>query len=107
MSWRLSGAALAGAAALLLWVNAEVQGQQNPNQAYQLHRFYYYPYYYFPHNYWPAYGPRWPEPPNSGQPMQRYPAYMAYPPFLEPKWRYEMWQPQRFYSGFHFWLDQL
>src|SRR5947207_15306976 len=37
----------------------------NPNQAYQFERFYYYPYYYFPHNYWPVTGPRWPEAPTS------------------------------------------
>src|SRR5262249_25846789 len=36
----------------------------NPTQAYQFNRFYYYPYYYFPHNYWPTTGPRWPELPN-------------------------------------------
>jgi len=73
-------------------------------QAYQLQRFYYYPYYYFPHNYWPLMGPRWPERPN--MPYLPPPAYMAYPPFLEPNWRYELWQPQRYYQGSHFWLDQ-
>jgi hypothetical protein len=31
---------------------------------------------------------------------------MAYPPFLEHRWRFELWQPQRYYRGFHFWLDQ-
>ena len=44
----------------------------NPNQAYQLSRFYYYPYYYFPHNYWPATSPRYPELP--GQPYMAPPA---------------------------------
>jgi hypothetical protein len=85
---------------------SEAQAQQYPNQyqAYQLQRFYYYPYYYFPHNYWPAQSPQWPE--AQGQPYQRPPAYMAYPPFLDPKFRYELWQPQRYYRGFHFWLDQ-
>jgi hypothetical protein len=68
-------------------------------------RYYYYPYYYFPHNYWPTMSPKWPESP--GQPYQRPPAYMAYPPFKEPHWRYEFFEPQRFYKGFHFWLDQL
>lgn len=98
-------------AALLLgtlggWLGggAEAQAQQYYNPAYQLQRFYYYPYYYFPHNYWPATSPRWPEQP--GQPYMKPPAYMAYPPFLQQRWRYEMWQPQRYYKGFHFWLDQ-
>ena len=86
---------------LVLWV-----GSGNPAQAQnaQLDRFFYYPYYYFPHNYWPTESPPWPEP--AGAPYQRPPAYMAYPPFREPNWRYEMWEPQRYYRGFHFWLDQ-
>jgi hypothetical protein len=67
-------------------------------------RFYHYPYYYFPHNYWPAMSPQWPE--NPGQPYMRPPAYMAYPPYREPHWRYEWWQPQFYYRGSHFWLDQ-
>jgi hypothetical protein len=71
---------------------------------YQISRFYHYPYYYFPHNYWPLMGPRWPEP--TGAPYQRPPAYMAYPAFREPNWRYELWQSQRYYRGSHFWLDQ-
>ena len=74
---------------------------QNPNS---MNRFFYYPYYYFPHNYWPAMGPEWPEP--IGKPYMRPPAYMAYPPFREPHWRYEAWQPQFYYRGSHFWLDQ-
>lgn len=69
-----------------------------------LSRFFYYPYYYFPHSYWPTTGPRWPEP--YGKPYMRPPAYMAYPPFREPHWRYEYWEPQHYYRGFHFWLDQ-
>mgnify|MGYP006269369463 CR=1 len=69
-----------------------------------LQRFFHYPYYYFPHNYWPSMGPRWPEKP--GQPYMPPPAYMAYPPFKEPHWRYELQKPQKYYSGFHFWLDQ-
>jgi hypothetical protein len=31
---------------------------------------------------------------------------MAYPPFLEPTWRYELWTPMKYYRGNHFWLDQ-
>ena len=67
-------------------------------------KYFYYPYYFFPHNYWPSMGPPWPEPP--GAPYLRPPAYMAYPPFREPHWRYEMWMPQKYYRGFHHWLDQ-
>ena len=67
-------------------------------------KWYYYPYMYFPHNYWPAQAPRWPESP--GMPYMKPPAYQAYPPFQEQNWRYEMWQPQRYYRGNHFWLDQ-
>jgi hypothetical protein len=63
-----------------------------------------YPYYYFPANYWPNMGPQWPEPP--GAPYLPPPAYMAYPPFREPHWRYEWWEPQSWYRGAHFWLDQ-
>jgi hypothetical protein len=76
----------------------------NQNQAYQFQRFYYYPYYYFDHNYWPVTSPRWPEAP--GQPYMPPPAYMAFPPFHEPNWRYEAVQPAKYYRGFHFWLDQ-
>ena len=72
--------------------------------AYQLNHWYYYPYYYFPHNYWPTQGPRWPEP--AGSPYMKPPAYMAYPPFREPHWRYELFEPQRYYRGHHFFLDQ-
>jgi len=67
-------------------------------------RFYYYPFYYFPHSYWPTTSCQWPERP--GQPYMRPPAYMTYPPFMEPHWRYEWYVPQRWYRGFHFWLDQ-
>lgn len=69
-----------------------------------LPRFYYYPYYYFPHSYWPQQSPPYPEPP--GHPYVRPPAYMAYPPFREPGWRYELWTPLKYYRGNHFWLDQ-
>jgi hypothetical protein len=75
-----------------------------PYQGAQVQRFWYYPYYYFPHNYWPTLGPRYPEAPN--QPYQRPPAYMAYPPFREPNWRYEYFSPQKYHRGHHFWLDQ-
>jgi hypothetical protein len=71
---------------------------------YQLNRYFYYPHYYFPHNYWPAMTPRWPE--QANEPYMRPPAYMAYPPFREPNWRYDLWQPARYYRGSHFWLDQ-
>ena len=69
-----------------------------------LPKFYYYPYYYYPHSYWPANSPQWPEP--KGHPYVRPPAYMAYPPFQEPGWRYELWNPMKYYRGNHFWLDQ-
>ena len=82
---------------------ATAQYYQPYYQSYQLNRLFYYPYYYFPHSYWPAMGPRWPE--AIGQPYMPPPAYMAYPAFREPGWRYEMWQNQRFYRGNHFWLD--
>jgi hypothetical protein len=67
-------------------------------------KFFYYPFYYYPHNYWPTQSCPWPERP--GEPYVRPPAYMAYPPFLEPHWRYEWYVPQKYYRGFHFWLDQ-
>ena len=69
-----------------------------------LPRYSYYPYYYFPHSYWPSLSPQYPEPP--GSPYVRPPAYMAYPPFHEPGWRYELWSPMKWYRGSHFWLDQ-
>ena len=99
---RLLPALVAVGMSLGLWTGQPEAFAQS--QAYNLNRFYYYPYYYFPHNYWPTMSPRWPEPP--GMPYQRPPAYMAYPAFQEPNWRYELWQPQRYYKGFHFWLDQ-
>ncbi|GIW79988.1 MAG: hypothetical protein KatS3mg105_1795 [Gemmatales bacterium] len=76
-----------------------------PATSYQpLNRYFYYPFYYFPHSYWPSQGAKWPEP--VGAPYRPPPAYMAYPPFREPYWRYEYFEPQRYYRGFHFWLDQ-
>jgi hypothetical protein len=92
---------LAGALGLSVWA---VSAAPAHAQFQEPSRFFYYPYYYFPHNYWPSQGPRWPEPP--GAPFQPAPAYMAYPPFREPHWRYEWWEPQHYYRGFHFWLDQ-
>jgi hypothetical protein len=71
---------------------------------YNMGKFWYYPFYYYPHNYWPTESCPWPERP--GEPYVRPPAYMAYPPFLEPHWRYEWYVPQKYYRGFHFWLDQ-
>lgn len=67
-------------------------------------RMYHYPYYYFPHSYWPALSPQYPEP--KGHPYVRPPAYMAYPAFKEPGWRYELWTPMKYYRGHHFFLDQ-
>ena len=69
-----------------------------------LPRQFYYPYYPLPSSYWPAQCPKYPE--AKGQPMMKPPAYMAYPPFREPGWRYELFEPQRYYRGHHFWLDQ-
>lgn len=65
-------------------------------------RYYYYPYYYYPHNYWPNHV-TWPDP---KKPFQPPPDYMAYPPYLDPQFRYEFFRPHRHYRGFHFWLDQ-
>ena len=69
-----------------------------------LTRFHYYPYYYYPHSYWPQQSAPYPEGP--GQPYQRPPAYMAYPPFIEKNWRHDLFQPHKYYNGSHFWLDQ-
>lgn len=71
-------------------------------RAQDFNRYYHYPYYYFPHNYAPNYE-RWPDP---KKPFQRPPAWMAYPPYLDPAYRYELWRPNRYHKGFHFWLDQ-
>jgi hypothetical protein len=97
---------LAGVLGLWLWggTPGRAPAQVPQPQNYMLNRFFYYPYYYFPHSYWPTMGPKWPEP--VGAPYMRPPAYMAYPPFREPHWRYEWYEPQFYYRGFHFWLDQ-
>jgi hypothetical protein len=100
---RLYLALLAGLLGAALWNGAATPARAQAVDP-ALSRWYYYPYYYFPHNYWPSQGPTWPEPP--GAPYMRPPAYMAYPPFTEPHWRYEWQVPQRFYRGSHFWLDQ-
>lgn len=85
--------------------NASAQQQQYPfYPSYVLNPYYYYPHHYYPWNYWPVMAPRWPERP--GMPYQQPPAYMAFPPFREQGYRYEMWAPQKYYRGHHFWLDQ-
>jgi hypothetical protein len=94
-------AVCAGLLGLGLWLGGSTPAHA---QDYSMGRYFYYRYYYFPHNYWPEMSPPWPEQP--GQPYMHPPAYMAYPPFREPHWRYEMWKPQPYYRGFHFWLDQ-
>jgi hypothetical protein len=98
---RLTLAVLSGVLGVGLWA-----GSASPAQAqdYCMGRFFYYPYYYYPHSYWPTQGPRWPEPP--GAPYMPPPAWMAYPPFKEPNWRYDWYEPHKYYRGFHFWLDQ-
>lgn len=98
---RLVPALVLGALAFVMWDRGAAPAKADPPQ---LTRFHYYPYYYYPHNYWPAQSPQWPE--AQGSPYMRPPAYQAFPPFLEPRWRYELWQPQKYYRGSHFWLDQ-
>ncbi len=92
---------LAGVLGLGLWAASAAPARA---QDYQMGRFFYYPYYYFPASYWPTMGPRWPEP--IGSHYVRPPAYMTYPPFIEPHWRNDWWEPHPYYRGFHFWLDQ-
>ena len=98
---RWIAALAAGVLAVALWADLP-QTARAQNQP--LNRFYYYPYYYFPHSYWPSQGPPWPEKP--GDPYRPPPAYMAYPPFKEPGWRYDLFEPHLYYRGFHYWLDQ-
>jgi hypothetical protein len=97
----------ASLAALALWLgsteSASAQAMPAPVPV-SIGQYYYYPYYYFPHNYWPTNGPKWPE--QAGEPYMRPPAYMAYPPFREPHWRYDLWERRSYYRGFHFWLDK-
>jgi hypothetical protein len=92
-------ARLAGVAAVAVIWTGSGSAAEPP-----LPRYSYYPYYYFPHSYWPSLSPQYPEP--IGSPYVRPPAYMAYPPFKEPGWRYELWTPMKWYRGSHFWLDQ-
>src|SRR5476651_854188 len=101
--WGLLAGALLAVGFFGSAISAQAQYYQPQYQGYQLNRLFHYPYYFYPFNYWPAMGPRWPEP--QGAPYMRPPAYMAYPAFREPGWRYEAWQPQRYYRGSHFWLD--
>ncbi|HZT83737.1 MAG TPA: hypothetical protein VFA26_26135 [Gemmataceae bacterium] len=101
---RLWLALLGGGLAAALWVGGPGTAQAQSPMTRPMNPFYYYPYYFFPHSYWPTMSPPWPGPYWAG--YQRPPAYMAYPPFKEPHWRYEWWQPQRYHRGFHFWLDQ-
>src|SRR5437879_2788142 len=91
----LVGTALAGA----VWLG---RAKKPPAQDPPLNRFFYYPYYYFPHNYWPSQGPAWPEPARGCDPCARPPAYMSYPPYKEPGWRYDFFEPHHHYRGFHF-----
>jgi hypothetical protein len=96
--------ALVGVVLVTLWATQAQAQQPQVQPNWNLNRYFYYPYYYFPHNYWPQQSPRWPEP--IGAPYMLPPAYMAYPAFKEPHWRYELFEPQKHYRGFHFWLDQ-
>jgi hypothetical protein len=100
---RFAMAVLGGVLALALWSGSA--GSARAQSYAPLNRYFYYPYYYFPHNYWPATSGPWPGP--NVNCSTNPPAYMAYPPFREPHWRYEAWQPQLYYRGVHFWLDQL
>ena len=109
LKWNLVLAGVFGSA-WLLGSAAPAQAQQQGNtvygpftSGYTLNPFWYYPYYYFPHNFWPIMGPRYPEPP--GTPYRPPPAYMAFPPFKEVRWRYEYWEPQPYHRGNHFLLD--
>ncbi len=89
--------------AFAIWATSQAPTASAANEP-PLPRMSYYPYSYFPHNYWPAQSPQYPEP--KGHPYVRPPAYMAYPPFKEPGWRYELFEPMKYYRGSHFWLDQ-
>jgi len=89
------------AAIALMWVASSSSVQATDPT---LPKMFYYPYHYFPHSYWPGMSPQYPE--AKGSPYMRPPAYMAYPAFLEPGWRYELWTPMKYYRGHHFWLDQ-
>ena len=94
---------LAVAAGVALWAASAAPASAQTSSP-PLTQFHYYPYHYFPHSYWPALSPQYPEP--AGHPYVKPPAYMAYPPFREAGWRYELWTPMKWYRGSHFWLDQ-
>jgi hypothetical protein len=97
MGRRLILSAFAVALLVGLWLASPSQSQaQDPT------RYVYYPYYYFPHSYYPNHV-KWPDP---KKPFQQPPAYMAYPPYLDGNFRYELFEPKKYYKGFHFWLDQ-
>ncbi len=100
MMRRMRLAFVAGLLALGIWLGSPAPARA---QDYTMDRFFYYPYYYFPHSYWPSNSPTWPERP--GDPYIAPPAYMAYPPFHETHWRYELAEKMSHYRGFHFWLD--
>lgn len=91
---------VAGMLLVGLWLG---QPSQLRAQDWNLNPYFYYPYHFFPHNYWPANSPVWPERP--GEMYRKPPAYMAYPAFLEPHWRYDLFERKSHYRGFHFWLD--
>ena len=91
-----------GVAAVMMMLNATASTVQAGDPP--LPQMSYYPYHYFPHSYWPAQSPKYPE--AKGSPYVRPPVYMAYPAFLEPGWRYELWTPMKYYRGNHFFLDQ-
>lgn len=101
MMHRMRLALVAGVMLVGLWLGLP---QQSQAQDYNMNNYFYYPFYYFPHSYWPTMSQTWPERP--GEPYRKPPAYMAYPPFHEPHWRYDLHQPMSHYRGFHFWLDQ-
>lgn len=73
-----------------------------PAQAQDHLRYWHYPYQYFPHSYYPNYT-LWPDP---RVPFQRPPAYMSYPPYRDPNWRYDLFEHKRYYRGNGFFLDQ-
>jgi hypothetical protein len=79
-----------------------VPGADAQSHPVDIDRFYHYPHHYFPQSYWPNME-KWPDPRKHMQPP---PAYMAYPPYLDPSFRYPLWRPMKYYKGFHFWLDQ-
>ena len=101
MSRRWLSMIFGGVLGVSLWMGSTAPARAADES---LDRYFYYPYYYFPHSYWPTQGPQWPEKP--GNPYMRPPAYMAYPPFRENNWRYNLWAPHPYHQGYHFWLDQ-